>query len=724
VTTLPTNFFTRNSLIEQSLNRRFKQATVLVTTMTALMAVAQVQVANAASTKVPANAVANTTTHIITIQSKVAGKQVVTRAADGRLKTEFTYRENGRGPDIFEDISVDAAGQLAAFTATGKSTFGAPIAETFKRTGSKIAWTSKADRGEMADVANGFYIPVESSIEVSAIGVRALLRAPGNKLAALPSGQLAIAKLMDADVSHDKSKKRGRVTLYAITGVGLEPNYIWMWHAAKPAESQFFAVVTPGFNVVQEGWQGNADALLKKQLVANNQRLNKLAQTLVRKVDGLTVIRNVRWFDSEAAQMKPAADIYVYRGRIAAIYPANSPLTADATVIDGSGKTLLPGLFDMHGHVGPWDAMLHVAGGVTTLRDMGNINDALNDLKTRIDSGESLGPFIVPTGFIEGDSPYSSSAGLLVKDVDGAKRAIDWYNQHGYRQIKLYNSIRPDWVLPITAYARERGMRVSGHVPAFMRAEEAVRAGFDEIQHINQVMLNFLVKKEDDTRTLLHFYLVGDNANQIDLESQQVKDFIKLLVEKKTAIDTTLTAFEAMFLQRQGAPNPSYKFVANNLPPTIRRGWLTNSMDVTDKNEVPFRKSYEKLLGLVKMMHDAGVPILAGTDDIAGFTLHRELELFVEAGISPRDALKIATWNGAKYSQILERTGSITPGKDADLILVDGDPAANIRDIRRVALVMKAGAIHFPAEIYEAVGVKPFVAAPVLKREKAAATTK
>ena len=249
-----------------------------------------------------------------------------------------------------------------------------------------------------------------------------------------------------------------------------------------------------------------------------------------------------------------------------------------------------------------------------------------------------------------------------------------------------------------------------------MRAEEAVRAGFDEIQHINQVMLNFLVKPEDDTRTLLRFYLVGDNANQIDLESDKVKDFVQLLVDRNTAVDPTMTAFEAMFLQRQGAANPSYKFVATHVPPTIRRGWLTNSMDVTSKNEEPFRKSYEKLMGLVKKMHVAGVPLLAGTDSIAGFTLHRELELYVAAGISPTEVLKIATWNGAKYAQVLERTGSITVGKDADLVLIDGDPSVRISDIRRISLVMKSGAIHFPADIYTALGVKSFVPAPELKR--------
>jgi Amidohydrolase family len=333
------------------------------------------------------------------------------------------------------------------------------------------------------------------------------------------------------------------------------------------------------------------------------------------------------------------------------------------------------------------------------LRDMGNDNANLNLVKSRIDAGENLGPHIVPTGFIEGESPFSTNLGFVVKDIDGAKKAVDWYAQNGYRQIKLYNSIRPEWVTPVAAYAKARGMRVGGHIPAFMRAEEAVRAGFDEIQHINQVMLNFLVKKDDDTRTLLRFYLVGDNANQIDLESQRVRDFVQLLVDRKTTIDPTLTAFEGMFNQRQGTPNPSFKMIANNVPPAIRRGWLTNSMDVNDKNAEPFRVSYERLLGLVKKMHDAGVPIVAGSDDIGGFTLHRELELYVMAGLKPAEALKIATWNGAKYSQVLENAGSI---------------------VRKVSMVMKSGAVYFPAELYEALGVKRFVEPPALAKHTAA----
>ena len=656
------------------------------------------------------------TTYTVLSQGKVAGKQSVQQLPGGRVKVEYSYRDNGRGPDLFEDILVGPAGQIESLVATGKSTFGAPIDETFSRKAGRAAWRSKADRGETANVASALYVPIESSVEMLAISARALLGSPGKKLAALPSGQLAIEKLTEAAVA--AKGRQGRVALYAISGLGTSPVYVWLW-ADAAAKDRLFGIVMPAFSVVESGWEENADALLTLQVEAESRTLRKLADQLSHRVDTSIVIRNVRWFDSENARMNGPSDVHVFRGKVASILPANSPLSDAVTVIDGAGRTLLPGLFDMHAHTSAWDAALHIAGGVTTLRDMGNDNAYLNDLITKIDAGHSVGPHIVAAGYIEGESPFSSNGGFVIKDVAGGKKAIDWYAQHGYRQIKLYNSIKPEWVEPLAAYAHQRGIRVSGHIPAFMRAEEAVRAGFDEIQHINLVVLNFLVKKDDDTRTLLRFYLVGENTHLLDLDSTAVKDFIKLLVERKTAIDPTLTAFEAMYLQRQGAPNPSFRMVAANLPPTISRAWLTNSMDVTDKNAEAFRKSWEKLLGLVKRLYDAGVPILAGSDDIAGFTLHRELELYVMAGMTPSQALQIATWNGAKYAQVLERSGSITVGKEADLILVDGDPAANIGDVRNVSMTMKSGVMFYPAEVYEALGVKPFVGKPLVQAQPA-----
>lgn len=653
-----------------------------------------------------------TTTYEVVIQNRTAGKQTVVDLGGGKSKVEFSYRDNGRGPDVFEDMVVDAEGMLTSLKATGKSTFGAPIDEQFSRVGNKASWKSKADAAERDLTGKAQYVAIESSPEFTAVIARALLKARDRKLPALPSGQLSIDRLSEAAVTHKGSGKprTGKVSLYAIRGLGASPTYVWLWNGTQ----KMLGFVAPSFAFLETGWEDNRDALLKIQIDADAKSHRALAEKLAVRGEHPIVVRNVKWFDAHRATMNGPADVHVYRGRIAAILPPGTPMQDAATVVDGTGKFLSPGLFDMHGHTDAWDAVLQIAGGVTTLRDMGNDNTFLNQLKSRIDRGDAIGPTIVPAGYIEGKSPFSSYGGYVVEDVAGAKNAIDWYAQHGYRQIKLYNSIRPEWVAPIAEYAHARGIRVSGHIPAYMRAEEAVRDGFDEIQHINQVALNFLTKKDDDTRTLLRFYLVGDNANQIDLESDKVKDFVKLLVDKKVAVDPTLTTFEAQFLQRQGAPNPSFKMVSPNMPPSISRAWLTNSMDVNDKNAEPFRKSYERLLGLVKKMYDAGVPILAGSDDIAGFTMHRELELYVMTGMTGAQALQIATLNGARYSQMENRTGTIEVGKNADLVLMIEDPTKDIGAVRKIAMTMKGGVMFYPAQVFEALGIKPFVPPPAV----------
>jgi hypothetical protein len=202
---------------------------------------------------------------------------------------------------------------------------------------------------------------------------------------------------------------------------------------------------------------------------------------------------------------------------------------------------------------------------------------------------------------------------------------------------------------------------------------------------------------------------VGDNANRIDLAGRPARAFVRLLRERGTVVDPTVATFEAMFNQLPGEIDPGMAPVAKNLPAAVQRGLLSNSMDVNAGNVKRFRASWDKLLELVRRMHRAGVPLVAGTDGTPGFTLHRELELYVKAGIPAGEALRIATWNGAKVIGWSDRLGSIASGKLADLILVDGDPTKDIAALRRISLVMKNGVVYDPAKLYEAVGVAPFV---------------
>jgi hypothetical protein len=279
-------------------------------------------------------------------------------------------------------------------------------------------------------------------------------------------------------------------------------------------------------------------------------------------------------------------------------------------------------------------------------------------------------------------------------------------------QVKIYNSFPKELLRETAAYAHSKGLRVSGHVPAFMRARDVVEQGYDEIQHINQVLLNFLVDDTTDTRTLQRFYLPAEKVADLDFDSPAVQDFIALLARHKTVIDPTLTTFDFL-RQRAGEMSQAYAAVAPHMPPDIQRGLRSAEIKIPDDATAErYNRSYAKMIEFVGRMHRAGVPIVPGTDAIPGFTLQRELELYVQAGMTPAEALQSATWTSAKVARVLDDRGTIEAGKRADLVLIDGDPVANIADIRKVALVLKGDVAYYPSEIDEALGIKPF-ATPV-----------
>ncbi|MGD9597644.1 MAG: amidohydrolase family protein [Steroidobacteraceae bacterium] len=655
---------------------------------------------------------AGVTGYDVVFAGKVSGHQTTRVLPDGTRATTLSYRNNGRGPDLEERIVVAGDGTFASYRVTGTATFGSKIDERFVRRRGRATWHSPADRVSRDVEGPALYLPVEGSYEADAVIARALLAAGGRAVAALPSGELSIEKLVSTTVEH--GGERRAVSLYAVRGAQVRPAFLWL---ADDADRQFFASIDPGYRIVApRGWAQDVAALEALQKAAERRVLEALAARLAHPLGEEFVVRNVRVFDSARGALSAPQDVYVHGGRIAALYPAGSTATGPMPSIDGAGRALLPGLFDMHAHEDAWNVLLDLAGGVTTVRDMGNDNRTLPELARDLAAGRLAGPDIVAAGFIEGDSPFAARADFVVKSLDDAKAAVDWYAQRGYPQVKLYNSIRPEWMAPLAQYAHARGLRVSGHVPAFARAEDAVRAGYDELQHINQVMLNFLVTPDTDTRTLARFYLVGERAADIDLDSRAVQDFLQLLKERGTVLDLTLATFEYMFQQAAGQPNPTFAGVAGHVPSSLARAWATNTMDIPPDKVARYHAAYEKLLQFAGRAHRAGIPILAGTDDIGGFTLHRELELEVKAGIPPVDALRNATQNGARVLGLASDRGSIGRGKRADLILVDGDPTRNIADVRRVSLVMKAGVAYFPAEIHEALGIRRFAEPPVIVR--------
>jgi imidazolonepropionase-like amidohydrolase len=221
-------------------------------------------------------------------------------------------------------------------------------------------------------------------------------------------------------------------------------------------------------------------------------------------------------------------------------------------------------------------------------------------------------------------------------------------------------------------------------------------------------LLNFLVARTTDTRTLDRFYLPAERLAQFDFKSKAARDFVALLKQRGTVLDPTLATFDFL-KQRDGEVPATYAAVFSHFPPNVQRGMLSGGMKIPDDaTAARYKASYARMVEFVGLAHRAGIPLVAGTDGLAGFTLHSELELYVKAGLTPTQALQVATLNGARYTRTLHERGSIETGKLADLVLVDGDPTRDITDLRKVALVITQGRLIRPAQVHEALGVQPF----------------
>src|SRR5687768_12338142 len=218
-----------------------------------------------------------------------------------------------------------------------------------------------------------------------------------------------------------------------------------------------------------------------------------MAARLTRRPDKPVAFRGVGLFDPDKKKVLPSQTVVVDGEKIAAVGPANrTKIPKDAEIIEGNGRTLLPGLWDMHVHIGDGDGILHIAGGVTSVRDLANKIEPMIERKKAFDSGEIIGPRLIYSGFIDGPGPYAGPTGILVATEAEMKSAIAKYAEQGCEQIKLYSSLDPKLVPIAVAEAKARGLRVSGHVPNGMRASEFVEAGADELQHMNFLVLNFL----------------------------------------------------------------------------------------------------------------------------------------------------------------------------------------------------------------------------------------
>lgn len=640
----------------------------------------------------------------IVMLGNLAGEQKVSVGGDGVTHAEFSFNDRGRGDHITATWKLDAAGVLIEYQGRGNDYMKAPVTETFRLTAGKASWSSRSEHGSTAVRGAAFYVPVNAPPEILGVLARALLKAPGHRLALLPAGEATLEKVdLPAQDAAQASGPHGPMTLYAVSGLDFSPSPIWLESDGTTAAS-----VSDWFSVLPAALHARLPQLLAAQAHWSAARSARLARELTHVPAGEVVIRNARLFDPRDLTVTPGASVLVRGAHIVRVAAdADVAAGAGAEVIDAHGRFLMPGLWDNHQHFGDNQGALDLANGVTSARDMANDTDEFLERVARFDAGTELGPRVWKSGIIDGTGPYAGPTKMRIDTAAQAVADVDWYADHGYGQIKIYSSVPPPIVPVIAAEAHARGLRVSGHVPAFMSAEQFVAAGADEIQHLNFIVLDFLWPAVQETRNMNRFTAVAAHARDFPPDKPPARDFIAYLARHHTVLDPTVNIFEAQFCGDPAALTPGLERIAPRMPPQVRRGLLSGALVVPKGEEAAYRAALPAMLTLLKALHDAGVTLIPGTDSMPGYELHHELELYARAGIPPAEVLRMATLTSALVVGANGERGVIAPGKLADLILVDGDPSVALADIDRIDLVMKGGRVYDPARIEAALGITP-----------------
>jgi imidazolonepropionase-like amidohydrolase len=661
-------------------------------------------IAAAVTAAIIQQAVAEQRTDKVLLQGNDAGSQALQADAAGQTRCEYSYNDRGRGEHIIATWKLDDAGIPVKYDGTGNDYIKAPIEEHFAISNGNASWKNRSEQGQQSTNEPAFYVPANAPPEFTGVLARALLKASDRKLRLLPAGEATIEEA--GKVRPPGSA--GELTQYAISGLNFQPVRVWLDSKGETA-----AILSPWFSIIPSQNESLIPELRKAQQKAENGWSEWLARETARVPQVDLVIRNARLFDPRDLSVTPGTSVLIRGDRIVRIAPdADIKNSKDVETIDAHGRFLMPGLWDNHQHFGEVDGPLDLANGVTNARDMANNTDTFLERVARFDAGTELGPVVLKAGIIDGTGEFAGPTKMRVDNAEQANQDVDWYAGHGYVQIKIYSSVKPDLVPIIADRAHFHGLRVSGHVPAFMSARQFVEGGADEIQHLNFIELNFLFPQVQETRNRDRFIKVAEHAREFTPDKPVVRDFIGFLKKHHTVLDPTMNVFEALFCGDPTKPTPGLEQVVPRFPPQVRRSQLSGALEVPKDKAAAYAEAFPAMLKLLKALYDSGVTIIPGTDALAGYTLHHELELYVRAGIPPAEVLRMATLTPSLVMGVNKDYGVIAAGKIANMILVDGDPTKNIHDIDNVTTVIKNGNVYDPAAIEKALGIEPRAAAP------------
>lgn len=467
------------------------------------------------------------------------------------------------------------------------------------------------------------------------------------------------------------------------------------------AENRLVAAVNLGSDIetnlyaFREGYESSTSFFLRRAAEDAIERLTQLANQLSPRPASPLALVGGTLIDVTGKPAITNAVVVIEGDRIVAAGPRSTIRIPDgAKIVDVSGKFLLPGLWDMHAHFyqaefGP----TYLAAGITTIRDAGNDIEFATALRDAAKQKRGLGPRMLLAGYIDGKNEWHSFD-VQVETPEQARAAVQFYKNAGYEQIKIRDNVKLETLRVICAEAHRLGMTVTGHVPKGMNALQAVEAGMDQIAHINYVLTGFFPGRDRNSPPVT-----------INLSGRNVVNALKFFKEHGTVIDPTDAVLELM-LRPMNVPIQTFEPGLMKVPAELT-AQINKKGESADQAE-GLRMVLDVLLKITGALHRAGVPIVAGTDvGVPGHTLHRELELYVRAGLTPLEAIQAATIVPARVMKLDNEVGTIEIGKRADLVIVDANPLDNISNIRKIRFVVTQGRLFDCAKLWESVDFKP-----------------
>jgi imidazolonepropionase-like amidohydrolase len=648
-------------------------------------------------------AAADSTRYLVLNHGRPAGEMHVSTTPDS-VVVRYRYQDRQRGPRFETLYKLGPNRRILAFetrSITPEGTVG-QVTQRVDFWGDSLRSVSSGDTTLMRDDPTSYFVLDNTSPFDDAFLARFLLSRPQHTSRLYPEGTGRAEVVADTSVTVGGAQRH--IRLVFIDGLSTATDAVWIDDA-----NQLFASGAGWFITVPRNAVSVLPALREIEKRIRAERSAAVAKRLTPPAAKALVIRNGNVFDSERAVVRPRTTIVIEGERITAVGPADSIRSpAGASIIDATGKTVIPGLWDMHTHLflsGEEAGLMQLAAGITSVRDVASDIDAALSHRERARLGTMLSPRIVLAGFIEGPGRWAGPSEVLVRTEDEARAWVARYDSLGYKQIKLYNLVHPDLVPAIAEEAHKRGMRLSGHIPRGLTIESAVKLGFDEFQHAAFLFSTFYQDSLYVPRMRAYSEVATNVAPTFDVDAPRVTDLISFLRDRRTVVDGTFNVWQNRSRPLPDGNDPIFGPTIAWMPPLMKRGFRTSPPppEAAARAEAA-SANYRRML---KRLYDAGITLVPGTDNVPGLSLHGELEVYERAGIPAPAVLQIATIVPARVMKDDKDYGSIARGKIADLAIVNGRPAEHITDLRRTERVVRAGRVYDSKALYEAAGLNP-----------------